>query len=114
MANTATRIVIGGSSVPSRTFAAFTCAFDGASGVVTPVLTSGVDFTFYDTNGVLVGPVAYWYTFAGVAPTALQDIGIVLAAGPPATVTLMGVAAGTHTPAICNGILFLIGPGCFR
>jgi len=114
MANTATRIAIGGTSVPSRTFAAFTCAFDGASGVVTPVLTSGVDFTFYDLNGVLCAPIFYWYTFAGAAPTALQDIGIVVATTPPATVTLMGVAAGTHTPAICNGILYLVGPGCFR
>jgi hypothetical protein len=118
MANVATRIYSGtgagvfGSSVnPSTTLAIFTCTFDGASGVVTPVLTSGVDFTFRNASGVLVGPIAYWYSYTVQPTAATMLLGIVLAAGPPATVTITGVAAGTHITATSNGTLFLIGPG---
>lgn len=104
MANVATRVPAS-PPIPSNTLAVFACTFD--SSLQTLTITNGTDFTFRDTSGALVAPVAYvWsYTATPTVNTAFHCI-VVTAAN-----VIIRTLAATTLHADSNGTLFLFGPG---
>jgi hypothetical protein len=106
MANVATRVpAVGTTTIPSSTLAIFACTFD--SSLQTLTITNGTDYTFRDTSGVLVVPVAaLWsYTVTPTVNTALHCLVITAAS------VIIRTLAATTLHADSNGTLFLFGPG---
>jgi hypothetical protein len=100
-------------SVPSYTFVTIACVFDStgptlalSNGTATASSANVIPYTFRDTSGVLVAPLAYWFSYTVTPTAATLILAIVLTAGTAVTITGSGNITATS-----NGTLFLIGPG---